>query len=51
MRNLATVLPMKSELSGKVQIFNAIDGNIEMLKNKYANMIHQVRLTFVSNIS
>ena len=41
---LATVLPMKSKLSAKLQLFNTIDGNIEMLKNKYANIIHQVWL-------
>ena len=33
MRNLATILPLKSKLSGKFQRFNAIDGNMEMLKN------------------
>ena len=44
MRNLVTVLPMKSKLSAKLQLFNTIDGNIEMLKNKYANIIHQVWL-------
>ena len=32
-RNLATILPLKVKLSGKVQRFNAIDGNVEMLKN------------------
>ena len=31
-RNLAIILPLKSKLSGKFQRFNAIDGNIEMLK-------------------
>ena len=34
MRNLATILPVKSKFSGKFQRFNAIeDGSIEMLKN------------------
>ena len=33
MRNVATTLPLKSKLSGKFQHFNAIDGNIKMLKN------------------
>ena len=33
MTNLATILPLKSKLSGKFQRFNAIDGSIEMLKN------------------
>ena len=31
-RNLATILPFKSKLSGKFQRFNAIDGSIDMLK-------------------
>ena len=35
MRNLATILPLKSKLSGKFQLFNAIDGRIEMLKNSW----------------
>ena len=30
--NLTAILPLKSELFGKFQRFNAIDGNIEMLK-------------------
>ena len=33
-RNLATILPLKSKLSGKFQSFNAIDGSIKMLKNR-----------------
>ena len=33
MRNLAIALPLKSKLSGKFQRLNAMDGNIEMLKN------------------
>ena len=33
MRNLATVLPLKSILSGKFRRFNAINGSIKMLKN------------------
>ena len=33
MRNLTTVSPWKSELSGQFQRFNAIDGSIEMLRN------------------
>ena len=32
MRNLATLLPLKSKLSGKFERFNAIDGSIKMLK-------------------
>ena len=35
MRNLATILPLKSKLSGKFQLFNAIDGRIEILKNSW----------------
>ena len=31
--NLATILPLKSKLSGKFERFNAIDGSIQMLKN------------------
>ena len=31
-RNLGTILPLKSRLSGKFQRFNAIDKSIEMLK-------------------
>ena len=33
MRNLATVLPLKSKLSGKFERFIAIDESIKMLKN------------------
>ena len=33
MRNLTTILPLKFRLSERLQRFNAIDGNIEMLKN------------------
>ena len=33
MRNLATIFPLKSKLSGKFQRFNAINGSIAMLKN------------------
>ena len=33
LRNLTTVSLLKSKFSGKFQRFNAIDGNIEMLKN------------------
>ena len=32
MRNLVTILPLKSKLSGKFQRFNVTDGSIEMLK-------------------
>ena len=32
MRNLATILPLKSKLSGKFQRFNSTDRSIEMLK-------------------
>ena len=32
-RKYATILPLKSKLSGKFQRFNAIDGSVEMLKN------------------
>ena len=35
MRNLATILPLKSKLYGKFKCFNAINGNIEMLQNSY----------------
>ena len=37
MRNLATILPLKSNLSGRLQSFNAIDRSIEMLKIKMKN--------------
>ena len=33
MRNLATILPLKSKLSGQFRRFNTIDGSIIMLKN------------------
>ena len=33
MRNIASFLPSKSKLSGKLQRFNAVDGSIAMLKN------------------
>ena len=35
MKNLATILLLKSKLSGKFQRFNAIDRSIEMLKNSW----------------
>ena len=35
MRNLATILPLKSKLSGKCQLFNAINRSIEMQKNSW----------------
>ena len=35
MRNLATSSPLTSKLSGKFQCFNAMDGSIEMLKNRW----------------
>ena len=37
MRNFATILPLKSKLSGRFQSFNAIDRSIEMLKIKMKN--------------
>ena len=33
MKNLATILLLKTKLSEKFQHFNAIDGSIKMLKN------------------
>ena len=35
MKNLATILSLKSKLSGKFQCFNAIEGSIKMLKNSW----------------
>ena len=35
MRNLATILPLKSELPAKLQHLNAIDGSIKMLKRSW----------------
>ena len=35
MRNFVRILSLKSKLSGNFQCFNAIDGNIEMLKTRY----------------
>ena len=32
-RNIATILPLMSNLSGKIQRFTAIDKSIEMSKN------------------
>ena len=34
-RNLATIFPLKSKLSGKFQRFNVIDESIEMSKNSW----------------
>ena len=39
MRNLATILPLKSKLSGKFQRFNAIDWSIAMRKNGWISNI------------
>ena len=44
MRNLATILPLKSKLSGKFQRFNSIDGRIAMLKGVWLNF--QYCITF-----
>ena len=38
-RNSAIVLPLKFNLSGKFQCFNAIDGSITMLKNSWISKI------------
>ena len=35
MRNLTRILPLKSKSSGKSQCFNAIDGSIKMLRNRW----------------
>ena len=35
MRNFVRILSLKFKLSGNFQCFNAIDGNIEMLKTRY----------------
>ena len=35
MRNLATILPLKSKLPGKSHRFNALNGGINMLKNSW----------------
>ena len=39
MRNLATILPLKSKLSGKFQPFNAIVGSIAMIRNGWISNI------------
>ena len=39
MRNLATIFPLKSKLSGKFQRFNAIDGSVAMLNNGWISNI------------
>ena len=36
--NLATVLPLKSNLFGKFHLFNAIDGSIKMLKYSWLSI-------------
>ena len=38
LRNLVTILPLKSKFSGKFQRFNATDGYIEMLKNSWISI-------------
>ena len=35
MKNLATILPLQSKLSGKFQRFSAIDASIKMLKVEF----------------
>ena len=35
LRNVVTILPLKSKLSGKFQRFNAIDRSIKILKNSW----------------
>ena len=39
MGNLATILPLKPKLSGKIKRFNAIDESIEMLRNSWISKI------------
>ena len=46
MRNLATISPLTSKLSGKFQCFNAIDGSIEMLKNSWISKNFNSNETF-----
>ena len=37
MKNLATILPLKSKLPGKFYRFNALSGSTKMLKNAWVN--------------
>ena len=45
MRNLATVLPLKSKLSGKFQRFNAVNGSMEILINSWISKTIKLKWT------
>ena len=47
MRNLATVLPLKSKLSGKFQRFNAVNGSMEMLINSWISKKFKLKWTIL----
>ena len=49
MRNLATILPLKSKLSGKFQRFNAVNGSIKMLKNAWIAKKFQLKWKIVNH--
>ena len=53
LRNLTRILSLKSQLSGKFQCFDSIDGNIEMLEKSYEvqTAIHLKELIQPSPIS
>ena len=49
MRNLATVLPLKSKLSGKFQRFNAVNGSMEMLINSWISKKFKLKWTILKH--
>ena len=50
MRNLATVLPLKSKLSGKFQRFNVVNGSMEMLINSSTYKKFKLKWTILKHI-
>ena len=49
MRNLATVLPLKSKLSGELQRFSAVNGSMEMLINNWISKKIKLKWTILKH--
>ena len=49
MRDLATVLPSKSKLSGKFQRFNTVNGSMEMLINSWISKKFKLKWTILKH--
>ena len=51
MKNIATILRLKSKLSAKFQRFSTIDGSIEILKNSWICQSFQLKWKIVKHFS